>query len=194
MVPHGLGILSHDAAELAGLTLAFGDNFDRVPLAPIKGQISSLAAGCGVDAAAAVLALHHGKIPAAVNLDRSRRAPSSTSIQRSRFQLRRLRQQRLQPRRAERGVGFQEGMMATLEYQTPPPPRSRWWLRDGLAFRCCSYVAFLFLLMIPVGRAAIARSADGADSHDNAGASDNPSRFSDWAPPATQPSAIGKKV
>jgi 3-oxoacyl-[acyl-carrier-protein] synthase II len=69
LIPHGLGILSHDAAELAGLKLAFGENLPRVPLAPIKGQISSLAAGCGVDAAAAVLALHHGKIPSAVNLD-----------------------------------------------------------------------------------------------------------------------------
>ncbi|HZK81046.1 MAG TPA: beta-ketoacyl synthase N-terminal-like domain-containing protein, partial [Humisphaera sp.] len=69
LVPHGLGILSHDAAELAGLKLAFGESLPRVPLAPIKGQISSLAAGCGVDAAAAVLALHHGKIPGAVNLD-----------------------------------------------------------------------------------------------------------------------------
>ncbi|HWE05046.1 MAG TPA: beta-ketoacyl-[acyl-carrier-protein] synthase family protein [Tepidisphaeraceae bacterium] len=70
LIPHGIGIASHDAAELAGLRLAFGENLHRIGFAPIKGQISSLAAGSGVDAATAVLALHHGKIPGAVNLDR----------------------------------------------------------------------------------------------------------------------------
>jgi len=70
LVPHGQGIASHDAAELAGLRTAFGDAMATVPLSPIKGQIGNLAAGCGVDAAAAVMALHHGKIPAAVNLDK----------------------------------------------------------------------------------------------------------------------------
>ena len=38
-----------------------------MPLAPIKAQTGNLAAGSGVDAAAAVLSLHHGKIPGAVN-------------------------------------------------------------------------------------------------------------------------------
>jgi 3-oxoacyl-(acyl-carrier-protein) synthase len=36
-------------------------------MAPIKAQTGSLAAGSGVDAATAVLALHHGKIPPAIN-------------------------------------------------------------------------------------------------------------------------------
>ena len=67
IVPHGLGIASHDLAELAALDRVFGDNLPMVPLVPIKAQTGSLAAGCGVDAASAVLSLHSGKIPAAVN-------------------------------------------------------------------------------------------------------------------------------
>ena len=58
---------THDRAELAGLHSVFGGGLDRVPLSPIKAQTGSLAAGSGVDAAAAVLALHHNTIPAAIN-------------------------------------------------------------------------------------------------------------------------------
>ena len=67
LVPHGLGIPTFDRAELAGLKLAFGDALEKIPLAPIKAQIGNLAAGSGVDAAAAVLALHTGHIPPAIN-------------------------------------------------------------------------------------------------------------------------------
>jgi 3-oxoacyl-[acyl-carrier-protein] synthase II len=67
IVPCGLGIPSHDRAELNGLTTVFGGGLSRVPLAPIKSRTGNLAAGSGVDAAAAVLSLHHGKIPAAIN-------------------------------------------------------------------------------------------------------------------------------
>ena len=67
LIPHGLGISTHDRAELAGLHQVFGGGLDRVPLAPIKAQIGNLAAGSGVDAAAAVLSLHHNKIPGAIN-------------------------------------------------------------------------------------------------------------------------------
>lgn len=67
LVPCGLGIPSHDRAELAGLHQVFGAGLNRVPLAPIKAQTGNLAAGSGVDAAAAVLALHHNTIPPAVN-------------------------------------------------------------------------------------------------------------------------------
>jgi 3-oxoacyl-[acyl-carrier-protein] synthase II len=67
LVPHGLGIPTHDRAELAGLKSAFGPALENVAFAPIKAQIGSLAAGSGVDAAAAVLSLHHGRIPAAPN-------------------------------------------------------------------------------------------------------------------------------
>lgn len=70
LVPHGLGIASHDRAELAGLRAVFAEGLEELPLAPIKGQIGNLAAGCGVDAAAAILALHHGIVPPAINLDR----------------------------------------------------------------------------------------------------------------------------
>ena len=67
LVPCGLGIPGHDRAELAGLHNVFGGALERVPLAPIKAQTGNLAAGSGVDAAAAVLSLYHNKIPAAVN-------------------------------------------------------------------------------------------------------------------------------
>jgi 3-oxoacyl-[acyl-carrier-protein] synthase II len=67
MVPCGLGIPGHDYAELAGLHNVFGGALERVPMAPIKAQTGNLAAGSGIDAAAAVLALHHNKIPAALN-------------------------------------------------------------------------------------------------------------------------------
>ena len=67
LVPHGLGIPSHDRAELAGLKLALGNALDSTPIAPIKAQIGNVAAGSGIDAAAAVLGLHHRRIPAAVS-------------------------------------------------------------------------------------------------------------------------------
>lgn len=67
LVPHGLGIPAFDRAELAGLKTALGHALSTIPLAPIKAQIGNLAAGCGVDAAAAVLALQTGQIPPAIN-------------------------------------------------------------------------------------------------------------------------------
>jgi 3-oxoacyl-[acyl-carrier-protein] synthase II len=67
LVPHGLGIPSHDRAELAGLKTAFGSALEKLAMAPIKAQTAALAAGSGVDAAAAVLSLRHGRIPAAIN-------------------------------------------------------------------------------------------------------------------------------
>jgi 3-oxoacyl-[acyl-carrier-protein] synthase II len=67
LVPTGLGIPTHDRAELSGLHNVFGAALERVALSPIKAQTGNMAAGSGVDAAAAVLALHHDKIPAALN-------------------------------------------------------------------------------------------------------------------------------
>jgi 3-oxoacyl-[acyl-carrier-protein] synthase II len=67
LIPHGLGIPTHDRAELAGLKTAFGDALGQVLFAPIKAQIGNVAAGSGVDAAATVLAMHHGHIPGAPN-------------------------------------------------------------------------------------------------------------------------------
>jgi 3-oxoacyl-[acyl-carrier-protein] synthase II len=67
LVPCGLGIPGHDRAELAGLHNVFGGGLERVAVAPTKAQTGNLAAGSGVDAAAAVLGLYHNKIPPAVN-------------------------------------------------------------------------------------------------------------------------------
>ncbi|MCC7349216.1 MAG: hypothetical protein IT446_01485 [Phycisphaerales bacterium] len=67
LVPNGLGIPTHDRAELNGLKTVFGDGLSKPAIAPIKSQIGNLAAGSGVDAAAAVLGLYHGRIPAAIN-------------------------------------------------------------------------------------------------------------------------------
>jgi 3-oxoacyl-[acyl-carrier-protein] synthase II len=67
IVPNGLGIATHDRAELTGLISAFGGGLSRIPFAPIKAQTGNLAAGSGVDAATAALALHHNTIPAAIN-------------------------------------------------------------------------------------------------------------------------------
>jgi 3-oxoacyl-[acyl-carrier-protein] synthase II len=67
IVPNGLGLPKHDRAELTGLMTAFGGGLSRIPVSPIKGQTGNLAAGGGVDAATAVLAVHHGVIPPAVN-------------------------------------------------------------------------------------------------------------------------------
>jgi len=67
LIPHGLGIASHDRAELAGLRSAFGEALSSVAFSPIKAQTGNLAAGSGVDAAAAVLAIHHQQAPPALN-------------------------------------------------------------------------------------------------------------------------------
>jgi 3-oxoacyl-[acyl-carrier-protein] synthase II len=67
LVPCGLGIPAHDRAELNGLTTVFGGGLSRIPIATVKPQTGNLAAGSGVDAATAVLAMHHGKIPGAKN-------------------------------------------------------------------------------------------------------------------------------
>ena len=67
LIPHGLGIPSHDRAELAGMQKAFGQATSAIPIAPIKGQLGNVAAGSGIDAAASVLSLYHGRIPAAMN-------------------------------------------------------------------------------------------------------------------------------
>jgi len=72
LIPCGLGIPSHDRAEMAGLKFAFGDGLERLPMSPIKGQIGSLAAGAGVDAATSVLALANNVVPGAANLKKAR--------------------------------------------------------------------------------------------------------------------------
>jgi 3-oxoacyl-(acyl-carrier-protein) synthase len=52
---------------LNGLKKSLGSEIERIALAPLKAQIGDLSAGSGVDAATTVLALHSGRIPAALN-------------------------------------------------------------------------------------------------------------------------------
>jgi len=67
LIPHGLGIPSHDKAELNGLKQALGGTLANIPFAPIKAQIANCAAGSRIDVATAVLSIVHGKIPPAMN-------------------------------------------------------------------------------------------------------------------------------
>ncbi len=67
LIPCGVGIPAHDRAELNGLATVFGDSLSKIPLTTIKPLTGNMAAGSGVEAAAAVLALHHGKIPPSIN-------------------------------------------------------------------------------------------------------------------------------
>ena len=67
LMPCGEGIPGHDRAELRGLEAVFGDRLKDVPLTPIKAQTGNLGAGNGLEAAAAVLALHHNMLCPAVN-------------------------------------------------------------------------------------------------------------------------------
>jgi 3-oxoacyl-[acyl-carrier-protein] synthase II len=67
LIPCGLGIPSHDAAELNGLTQVFGGGLERVAISPIKSQIGNLAAGSGAETAAALFAIRDAKIPPAIN-------------------------------------------------------------------------------------------------------------------------------
>ncbi|HEX8524707.1 MAG TPA: beta-ketoacyl synthase N-terminal-like domain-containing protein [Tepidisphaeraceae bacterium] len=67
LLPTGLGIPSHDQAELNGLTQVFGAGLERVAMAPIKGQIGNLAAGSGAEAVAAVKSIADRKVPPAAN-------------------------------------------------------------------------------------------------------------------------------
>ena len=72
LVPCGTGIAAHDRAELNGLTTVFGGGLARIPVATPKAQTGNMAAGSGVDAAVAALAVRHGKVPPAVNTTRPR--------------------------------------------------------------------------------------------------------------------------
>ena len=67
VVPNGLGIPAFDRAELAGLGKALGERLTGAYFSPIKSQIGNLAAGGGVDVAAAVLSVAAGRVPPATN-------------------------------------------------------------------------------------------------------------------------------
>jgi 3-oxoacyl-[acyl-carrier-protein] synthase II len=70
LVPCGLGLPAHDRAELNALTTVFGGGLSRIPMTTIKPRTGNTAAGSGIDAAAALLSMHHGKIPAALNTNK----------------------------------------------------------------------------------------------------------------------------
>jgi 3-oxoacyl-[acyl-carrier-protein] synthase II len=67
LVPNGLGIASHDRAELAGLKQAFGARIAEISMSLTKAQTGTLAAGSGVEAGTAVLAVAEQKIPPSIN-------------------------------------------------------------------------------------------------------------------------------
>jgi 3-oxoacyl-[acyl-carrier-protein] synthase II len=67
LIPCGVGLPSNDKAELNGLAQVFGGGLGRVPMALTKAQTGSLAAGSGVEAVAAVMAVAEGKLPPSVN-------------------------------------------------------------------------------------------------------------------------------
>ncbi len=70
VVPHGIGVPECDRAELAGLKTVFADQLSRPMMAPIKAQVGYLAAGCGLDAATAVLSIATGRVAPAINTPR----------------------------------------------------------------------------------------------------------------------------
>src|SRR5688572_13167156 len=72
LIPCGLGIPSHDAAELNGLTQVFGGGLERVAMSPLKGQLGNLAAGSGAEVGAALFAIRDGKVPPALNTRKPR--------------------------------------------------------------------------------------------------------------------------
>jgi 3-oxoacyl-[acyl-carrier-protein] synthase II len=67
LIPNGLGIASHDRAELAGLKTVFGTQLAALPMSLTKAQTGTIGAGSGVEVGSAVLALSEQKIPPSIN-------------------------------------------------------------------------------------------------------------------------------
>ena len=68
--PLGTGIVTSDAAEMAGWTRVFGDRLERVPALTTLGAVGNNGAGSGaINFAAAVMSLHRSTVPASVNTD-----------------------------------------------------------------------------------------------------------------------------
>jgi 3-oxoacyl-[acyl-carrier-protein] synthase II len=70
LIPNGLGVASHDRAELAGLKQALGTRASDIPMSLTKAQTGTLAAGSGVEVGTAVLAIAEQKIPPSINTKR----------------------------------------------------------------------------------------------------------------------------
>lgn len=70
IIPHGTGIARDDRVEAAVLQHILGSAAGKVPVWPIKGQVSHTGSASGaIDLIAAVLAIKHGTIGAAYNFD-----------------------------------------------------------------------------------------------------------------------------
>jgi 3-oxoacyl-[acyl-carrier-protein] synthase II len=67
LVPHGLGLVKGDAAELQALRDIFGTHLSKPAVSTPKAQMGNLAAGSGVDIGMAVLSLHNKIVPPAIN-------------------------------------------------------------------------------------------------------------------------------
>ncbi len=67
---HGTGTQANDEMEVKALRLAFGDRAPEVPLSSIKPMIGHTLGAAGViEAAATILALHHGRLPPTLNFE-----------------------------------------------------------------------------------------------------------------------------
>lgn len=67
---HGTGTASNDSTETAAIRAVFGDHAGRLAVSSTKSMHGhTLGAAGAIEAAATVLALHHGIIPPTINLD-----------------------------------------------------------------------------------------------------------------------------
>ena len=67
---HGTSTPLNDALETAAIKQVFGSGAYKVPVSSIKSMIGhSLGGAAGLEAVACVLAVHHGVLPATINLD-----------------------------------------------------------------------------------------------------------------------------
>src|ERR1700736_129713 len=67
---HGTSTEMNDRVETRALKLALGDHARKIPMSGLKSQIGHAQGACGsASLAATLIAMEHGKIPAAINLD-----------------------------------------------------------------------------------------------------------------------------
>jgi 3-oxoacyl-[acyl-carrier-protein] synthase II len=68
IVPHGSGVPQDDAAESVALQAVFGGSLADIPVLPTKSMLSNTGTAAGaLDLIAAIKAMQHGVVPAAVN-------------------------------------------------------------------------------------------------------------------------------
>ncbi len=83
--PHALGIPHHDASELTGMRVVFGDDLPNVALCPVKHATGCTAAGTAIDLAVGALSIHHGVLPpvpegASATVQMSRRRSENVGV------------------------------------------------------------------------------------------------------------------